>query len=237
MAKEIEFIDTIGLPKEYHPKPATQYIPNWYKQTESNINNEKKINMQTGEVSHTIKKCIPVFDAMTAGYILVTPCDVQVSQELLESDSNKKVPCYAWPLHNLISFHPIEQAPLHPLNNGFAYPKWTNPFGIKTSVGYSTLFLPPMHNPNNIFTILPGLVDTDKYNNPVNFPFVLNDPTWEGLIPAGTPIAQIIPFKRDAWNSNVTTKIDNGITEQFFKLRSIFFNSYKKQFWESKQYK
>ncbi len=234
MAKEIEFIDTIGLPKEYHPKPATQYIPDWYKQTKSYINDEKKVNPQTADTPHTIKKCIPVFDAMTAGYIIVTPCDVQVEKQL---ENDKYMFYFTWPLHDAISFHPVEQAPLHPAKNGFSYPKWNNPFGIKTSAGYSTLFLPPMHNPNNIFTILPGLVDTDKYNNPINFPFVLNDLTWTGIIPAGTPIAQIIPIKRDFWNSNVTTKIDNAMKEQFFKLRSIFFNSYKKQFWESKQYK
>ena len=234
MAKKIKFTDTIGLPKDYHPKPATKYIPEWYKQTKSYLNDEKKVNPQTADTPATIKKCVPVFDAMTAGYIIVTPCDVQVTQELVD---NKNLPFFTWAVHDVISFHVIEQAPLHPANNGFPYPKWKNPFGIKTSAGYSTLILPPMHNPNNIFTILPGLVDTDKYYSPINFPFVLNDPTWTGIIPAGTPIAQIIPIKRDSWNMNVVTQADSAIRTQFFQLKSILFDSYKKQFWESKQYK
>jgi hypothetical protein len=90
-----------------------------------------------------------------------------------------------------------------------------------------------------VFTILPGVVDTDQYKAPVNFPFVLNEADkFEGLIPAGTPMAQVIPFKRDSW------QMELGSQEEFKeqlkvtnKLRTKFFDSYKTQYRQLKEYK
>ncbi len=213
----------------FPPTPAIKTIPNWYKDTPEYMF-DKKIVIDAKPPS-TIKKCIPVLDAMTAGYILYTQVDVQVTQV-----DNK--PYYQWSSQSAIDFHPVEQAPLHPNKNHAPYPKWINPYGIKTPKGYSTLFLPPLHNPNGIFTILPGLVDTDSYFASVNFPFVLNDVNWEGMIPAGTPMAQVIPIKRDIWKMQIGSikelKEQNLIMA---KLRTMWFNSYKKQFWTRKEYK
>jgi hypothetical protein len=35
---------------------------------------------------------------------------------------------------------------------------------------------------------------------------VINDPMFEGLIPKGTPVAQVIPFKRDKWKMKIGSK-------------------------------
>ena len=126
----------------------------------------------------------------------------------------------------------------HPQHNGAPYPKWSNPWSIQTPSGYSCLFTNPMHNPNGIFTIFPGIVDTDKYISPVNFPFVLNDRTWEGIIPAGTAIAQVIPFHRNEWSMQFGNEKNlQKIAKTSTRLRSIWFNSYKKQFWDRKKYR
>ena len=45
------------------------------------------------------------------------------------------------------------------------------------------------------------MVDTDKYPIPVHFPFLLKK-NFEGLIKQGTPIIQVIPFKRESWKSS-----------------------------------
>lgn len=225
----ITFTDTVGIDDIYTPVPISRYLPEWYKETPDYVNGERKI--YDGRTPHTIKKCMPVFDAMTAGYIIVTPADVQVTQR----DGG---PYFEWPNFGLISFHAVEQAPKHPNSKGISYPKWTNPWAIKTPSGYSCLFISPMHNPNGIFTILPGIVDTDTYTAPVNFPFVLNKTDWEGIIPVGTPIAQVIPFKRDKWNINIGgEKEQKEQHKALTRLRSIWFNSYKKQFWSRKEFK
>ena len=211
------------------PKPASKVIPDWYKDMGSYIGGEKK-PAGNGTTTATVKRCIPVFDAMTSGYIIESPADVYVSIK----DGTQ---WFEWADFGLISFHPIDQAPEHPAKNGFPYPKWTNPWGITTPKGYSTLFVQPFHR-ESVFTILPGIVDTDTYTVPVNFPFVINDPNFEGLIPKGTPIAQAIPFKRDSFKMELGTKKDFEIQEKTLKLTaSKFFDKYKTMFWNRKEYK
>ena len=173
---------------------------------------------------------MPVFDAITAGYIITSPVDVWVS---LKNEDQY----FEWPSLNAISFHPIAQAPLHPSKKPFAYPKWNNLWSIRTPRGYSTLFVQPFHR-ESVFTILPGVVDTDQYFAPVNFPFVINDPAFEGLIPAGTPIAQAIPFKRESWKHEIGKESD--LSDQLNvtrKLQTRFFDRYKSMFWSKKEYK
>jgi hypothetical protein len=112
-----------------------------------------------------------------------------------------------------------------------------NPWAIKTPPGYSVLFTQPFHRESS-FTILPGIVDTDTYSAAVNFPFVLNDINFEGLIPAGTPIAQAIPFLREDWQMSIGKQEDlvetNKITT---RLRTRFFDSYKVQYRQTKEYR
>jgi len=196
---------------------------------ESYINGEKK-PIGDGNTAATIKRCMPVFDAITSGYIITSPADVYVrikdEQQFFE-----------WSSLGLISFHPIEQAPEHPNRKPHAYPKWNNPWSIKTPKGYSTLFTQPMHR-ESVFTILPGIVDTDTYTAPVNFPMVINDPNFEGLIPEGTPIAQVIPFKRENWQMEIGS--EKELKEQHNirqKLNTKFFDRYKSMFWNRKEYK
>ena len=45
------------------------------------------------------------------------------------------------------------------LNLGFV-----SPCTIKTPPGYSCLFVPPLNNTDDRFSIIPGIVDTDKLN-------------------------------------------------------------------------
>jgi hypothetical protein len=225
---KITFTNTTGIDIE-QPQPASKFIPDWYKNMESYIGGEKKPN-GNGKGEATIKRCMPVFDAMTAGYIITSPADVHVS---IREDKQY----FEWASLGLIQFHDIIQAPEHPSHNQHAYPKWINPWAIKTPKGYSTLFVQPMHR-ESVFTILPGIVDTDIYTASVNFPFVVNDPNFEGLIPKGTPIAQVIPFKRDDWKMEIgSTKEIKEQNKILDKLSTKFFDRYKSMFWSRKEYK
>lgn len=227
----ITFTNTSGVPEKYKPQPASFSIPEWYKELSSYMGGEKQPNGE-GSTSATIKRCMPVFDAITAGYILYTPVDVWISQK-------EGQPYYEWPSFGPIQFHPIEQAPTHPKRGGhnISYPKWINPWSIKTESGYSVLFVQPFHR-ESVFTILPGIVDTDTYSAPVNFPFVLNDVKYKGIIPAGTPMAQVIPFKRESWKmefgSQKELENQNKIS---LLLRTKFFDSYKSLFRSPKEYR
>lgn len=191
-----------------------------------------------GKNSATIKRCMPVFDAIAAGYIITLPVDVHVFIPASEDPSVKPAQHFKWSDFNPVSFHPITQAPTHPARiPDAAYPKWRNPWAIKTPEGYSTLFVQPMHR-ESLFTILPGIVDTDEYFAPVHFPMVMTDPEFEGLIPKGTPIAQVIPFKRESWELELgdvqELQDQQDVTN---KLHTKLFDKYKSMFRAPKEYK
>lgn len=223
--KAITFSTHLDIEQEYYPQPASKFLPDWYKDLESYIGGKKQPTGD-GNTAATMKKCMPVFDAMTAGYVLLLPADIFVSQK-------DNAPYYEWSNFNLVNFHSTLQAPNHPMHNGFSYPKFMNPWAIKTAPGYSSLFVQPFHR-EAPFTIMPGIVDTDTYHAPVNFPFTLNDSKFEGLIPAGTPIAQVIPIKRDVWRKEHSKW---NVARINTRLETRFFDRYKSLFWHRKEYK
>ena len=217
--------------EEFKPQPASKFVPEWYKNISSFVDLVGHPDAGDGKQGITIKKCMPVFDAITAGYIIPTPCDFFVTKK-------DGMPWYQWPSEKMdfIHFHPLHQAPNHPDSNGFPLPKFINPWGIKTPPGYSCLFVTPFHH-GSIFSLLPGVVDTDKYTDCVNFPFVLRDLNFEGVVPAGTPMVQVIPFKRDNWKTRWGGTEDKEEAAKIFQRgASQFFNVYKTKWRSKKEY-
>ncbi len=75
-----------------------------------------------------------------------------------------------------------------------SYPKLINPWRIETAKGWSSLILPIYWEPNPFYDVVPAIVHTDFYHT-ANI--VLNIKTdREFSIKFGTPMVQIIPFKR-----------------------------------------
>jgi hypothetical protein len=233
---QIVFSNVAGAGEMYAPTPASENIPKWYKNMDS-YRDGKKVIDENNKSTATAKRCMPIFDAINSGYIIYSHADLMVSQ--IQDENGKSFPYYNWKNTAVLDFHPRWQMPEHPKDLGhIEYPKWINSWGIKTPAGYSCLFVQPFHR-EAVFTILPGVVDTDQYNAPVNFPFVLNDLTFEGLIPAGTPIAQVIPFKRDSWKMSVDLELKNvkDLTRSNKGISSKYFDAYKSLFRSLKEYR
>jgi hypothetical protein len=221
---EIVFSNVLDYHENTAPQPAVKHIPQWYKETKGFLPDGK----MSAKNDITIKKCMPVLDALTAGYILPTPHDIWVEKK------DGKIIYYTGPAAR-VETHQQHQSYLHPKANGHETPKYINGWSIKTPEGYSSLFIPPMHNSHPWFECFPGVVDTDNYFHTVHFPFVLKDTNFEGLIPAGTPMIQVIPFKRDNWSSRIGTEIDKINARENEKLLfQKFFNRYKSLFWKRK---
>lgn len=236
MIREIEFVDIWGNTPDYvYPVPAVRNLPDWYRKTEPYVDEPIPDQRKTNDnSSSTIKRCNPVFDAITAGYLLLTPVDINVR---LNDDGSQ---FYEWPSLDVIRFHPVEQNPNYPGQDGrrHAYPKFNHPWLIKTPPGYSTYFMPPAHR-GGVFKILEGFVDTDVYHQVVELPFVI-DPNFEGLIPAATPMAQVIPIKRESWRFKARERVEADLINRdrsIAALRSVFNNAYRNMFWHRKQYR
>lgn len=75
------------------------------------------------------------------------------------------------------------------------YVKLVNPWLFVTAPGYSTLFIPPIWEPNSNYNALAGVVNTDYYHH---CNVVLNILATEQFsIHEGAPLLHAIPFKRD----------------------------------------
>ena len=181
-----------------------------------------------------MKKCIPVWDSISAGYLILLPTDVVVQ------DTEDGAVKFLWPDWEIIVTHNPLQTIGYPgeKHGGNGQPKFHNPWRVKTPPGYSCLFTAPMHR-ENIIEIFDGIVDTDTYKASVEFPFAFNDLGFRGIIPAGTPVAQVIPFRRENYEMEVVeenpeARLDWQTTSTF--LRSFFKNSYRNQIWNKKSY-
>ena len=225
--KNIIFINTLNVDEIYAPTPAAFEIPQWYKDTPSYKDNLKKPD-STNNIPSTVKRCMPVFDSMSSGYIIKSYVDVYVSQKY-------GYPFFEWPSLSPISFHPIEQAEKHPKQNGIPYPKWVNSWAVKTPPGYSCLFTTPMHR-ENLFEILPGIVDTDNFENDINTPMLIKN-NFEGIIKKGTPMFQIIPIKRESWESDFVLEKPNQFYFNMEKLKTTIVSSYSRTLRVPKNYK
>lgn len=215
------------------PKPASEYIPKWYKEAKSYVNDENKKRPRIeGGPTATIKRCMPVYDMMTAGYIMETPYDIYVHR--VEGQ-----PFFQWGNNDAVAFQSVEQFANHPYSRGINYAVRINiPWSIKTPKGWSIMVIEPQHHELGPIECASGIVDTDDFSMPFNMFLKLRDPDFEGMIPAGTPFLQIIPFKRETWKSELGGKkeIDkyNFDERKFF---TVFFDRYKKFWWVRKEYK
>lgn len=168
------------------PYPASQFLPDWYKKLPHRTGNQ-------GLNKGTVKRCAPFLDSLSAGFIIPLAGDVElVSTEkgsIVSTDS-------AFP-SKIIGMHQPwqlggEAHPSHP-----AQPlKFSNFWHIHVPAGWSVLFVPPLNRADPRFECFSAIVECDKFKNQINFPFVLKDPKFSGIIEQGTPLVQAIPFKR-----------------------------------------
>ena len=248
--KEIEFSaheDYFAL-KEDYPTPIKLNIPEWYKNLEHNILNK------------TIKGCMPFLDTLTSGYLLKMPQDFNVrhnvdnkneKQETFKDsfqtfglyDMSQLLIAKSINLNSAVDSHSIKQvegSPLIEKNKNLPFYKILNPWKIKTPKGYSCLFVPPLNNADDRFSIIPGIVDTDNHPLAVNFPIVLNGDKYsvlETTIKKGTPYVQVIPFKRDNWKMSIKGMKQKEVqnSKLFYHLKLL--NVYKDKYWNKKSWK
>lgn len=216
MTKKIKFYSTNINLQINHPQPSSKFIPAWFKRL-SGVNHGIE----------TIKKCMPFLDTATAGYMIVLSADVYFDGNGLQQIAKTQTVL----THDKSQ---IEGMVLPPEYSDQPY-KWINHFVAKTPKGYSTLFTHPMNRLDLPFYTLSGIVETDRFELPINFPFFVRE-DFKGVIPAGTPIAQLLPFKRSNWKSEVEDQKETKLPAYRFTMHNPPFGFYKKNFWSRKKY-
>ena len=175
------------------PYPAVKTLPDWLKSVAGKV----QLPGVRGNL-HTVKQCPPFLDAMSAGYVIPLCGDVDFSM-----DAAGKL-TYSCPNGDVsIETHHPAQVAGSPWADAPVI-KFMNPWIIVTPPGYSTLFLPPLNQEDTAFRILAGVVDTDLLYAQVNFPAVcLLGRGSTCSLKRQTPLVQVIPFKREAWHSQI----------------------------------
>ena len=62
------------------PVPAKNCLPEWYLNQNMYVDNIKGFDHEN-YTNHTLRACMPVFDSLTAGYIIKLPCDIIVNSK------------------------------------------------------------------------------------------------------------------------------------------------------------
>jgi uncharacterized protein DUF6065 len=185
---EIEFLcrpEDEGVIAE--PVPAKSVLPAWFR----HLPGIDKSQLSATNNGLTVKRCLPFVDALSAGWIVPLAATVQ-----LEISDEGQTVTAGWEFdRELVSNHGSFQfagSPYEPRPPMKFHNYWT----IRTPSGWSCLFLPPLNRPNGVVEVLSGLVDTDTYRSPVNFPFVAVAPDGVHTLEQGTPLVQVIPVRR-----------------------------------------
>jgi hypothetical protein len=219
------------------PKPASKFIPSWYKSMPKYTNNNTEPGLSdfnSNAPNTTLRGCSPFLDSLTSGYILELPCDIEVTQ-------NDETVFVRWRFdEEFITLHDKSQASTLPRSVEGKYEgvfKFTNIYNIKTPKGYSTLFTHPLNRWDLPFRTFSGVVETDTYPETVFFPFQFAFKEEKKIvIEKGTPFVQLIPFKRNNWKSKFEKYDSLESKKAAFALFSKVVRSYKSQWWVKKTY-
>lgn len=216
------------------PVPASQYLPEWWRKNtpyepSKNDPEGKKIKILNSGSTATMKKCVPMLDLLTAGYIVPLWSDVFVEQDTTNLNITWRVKKDVFQEH---------------MQNNIATPdgyihqvRYMNYWLPQLPKGYSMLVIPPIGYPNNPFRVIPAIIDYDKYPISLTPPcFVKEDVN--GVIERGTPMMQLIPFKRDNWESEYSYMEDYEMHVLYNRdLKNTLVNNYIKHFWQKKSFK
>ncbi|RMD61339.1 MAG: hypothetical protein D6826_10110 [Alphaproteobacteria bacterium] len=168
----------------------------------------------------TVKQCPPFLDAMTCGFLIPLAADVHVTGGTFSWDWNPPPATLGRYTRSPIGFHVIEQATGSPLyEDDTLIVKFNNFWTITLPEGYSLLCGHPFNRAELPFRTLTGLVDADRYGDGlIHFPACWHDPDFEGVLPAGTPVAQCVPVAREALELVFET-LSGEAAERFVETR------------------
>jgi hypothetical protein len=218
------------------PFPAKEALPQWYKKmVPYNVTPENpkgnKLLVRNFASNASPKKCIPMLDALTSGYIIPLWSDVQVTNEGENKFLTWRVTEPVFELHG-----PQANEVQTPTGYNSQVFKFLNKWRIITPKGYSCLVVQPFGYRQTGVQAVPGLIDTDKNSLEILPPvWFAND--FEGILEKGTPMVQVIPFKRSDWKAEYSyLKNDQYRKIEDRNFNSTIINHYLKNVWSKKTY-
>jgi hypothetical protein len=241
MTKILKFTakDQFGFETQPKPYPAAQALPKWWKDmTPYDVGphnpDGSKLIVEGFSSNATFKKCTPMRDGLTSGYIIPLWTDVQV--RIMDNGE----PRITWRVEGGIPFE-LHGPSSRTIPSPAGYSKWVykylNTWIPHTPKGYSTLWTTPFAYQDTPFRAVTGVIDSDSSQLEIAPPMWLKE-GFEGIVEKGTPLLQVIPFKRDNWE----TEFDYLPEGKYQMIEDSHFNGtiighYIKNHWSKKSYK
>lgn len=221
------------------PKPTIQTIPDWYRKADRfavKPDGEYWQDPMVGGKIPTWKACPAIFDIMGTGYVYRTPCDI----EFYEENSIIKVKVLDDRNKDFIQVRPPMPQFIPPMGYHEFHFAWWSDWAVKVPDGYSVLYTQPFNRFELPFLTTSGIIDNDQVNLPGTMPFFVVK-GFVGVVPAGTPYAQMLPFKREDWHSEVDADISHMKMSMDNQANSMKYRVpdggvYQKQVWTRRVY-
>ena len=206
--------ETEGL-KDLNPiKKSITHIPQWFK--DITIKN------------NTIKNCPGLIDYFKLGYIHFLWTDI-----LVKIPDNEVEPTeYTVPDPNnfKVQFHHKSQyVDFLPTDKYRFVLKPISPWRCRTKKGIKLLQLPLYYEFNEIFDVMPGIINTSYYHQ--LHPQICFKKTGQFLLPRGLPLCMLVPIKEEELTMKILDK--SAITNQWeniarMKIQTKFAGEYKR---------
>jgi hypothetical protein len=218
------------------PRPSSAFIPDWFKDMSPYMREdgfpEDRPIVRNQNSNASAKKCTPMLDGIVTGYTVPLWSDVFVEQSDEMLDINWRASKDVFQLHGASSR--LVDPPPGYSTAVFKFMTW---FRMKTPPGYSVMVRPPAGHYDLPFYAIPAVIDTDKSVIDNNLPvWVRSD--FEGIVEKGTPIAQIIPFKRESWKAEFDViSEERQLIDEDKTFGTTIKNNYIKNIWSKKSFK
>jgi hypothetical protein len=224
---------------ETAPCPTAKVIPKWWHDADIYIkdfygNPVSNANKDGGKMLN-FKACPAMLDTFTTGYTLVTPCDIEFYEK--NNRIKAKVPLK---FDDFVGERPASDGFQVPFGYDKNHFHWYANWAPQLPEGYSSLYVQPINHFDLPWLTVGGIIDSDKVTTSGLIPFFIQN-GFTGVVPAGTPYLQIIPFKREDWESDFIFHKPIDIMQKAMKTSETFRTPeggvYKKKFWTRRRYK
>jgi hypothetical protein len=215
--------------------------PSWWKDMPRYHTIAEELSNQNLRDFSTVRNCPAISDSMNFGYTLYLPYDIHIdtsSKDVVKfyhktamyNDTNNNATEYVGLTNNnaISNFYVPEGYCKTVIRINLLW-------GIKTDPDYSIFVTQPSHRYDLPLLAISGVIDTDTFPAREAYNFWVKD-GFTGTIKAGTPLVQIIPFKREDFSSHVIENDHYEYVKIINKLTSAFTNGYKKFFWHRKKF-
>jgi hypothetical protein len=212
------------------PVSAKEVIPKWYKDLSRYSVGDKLSIDSSGGANMGVKACMPFLDSLTSGYIIKLHCDILVEWQ----DDDNFTMKWTSDMPPLTSRGEAIGKSI-PTTEGYTpfLQAWEIKYCFKVPKGYSVLVTQPFNRLDLPTLATSGIVDADNGIGTGGVPFALKK-GFSGIIEAGTPILQMLPFKREDWKKEL---LDVPPSDGWSaRPRNKITGWYKNELWKRKTY-